>query len=80
VNEAVNEAVEQDLSIVNNCCVSFQDFFCLFVEIAGHFMDLVFLAAGGTSHAHSSAHAMYFKFSGTFSTFHGLANSAFVHE
>jgi hypothetical protein len=57
-------------SIVNNSSVFFQNLFCLFIEISGYLMNLVFLTASRTSHAHSSAHAMYFKFFGTFFTLH----------
>jgi hypothetical protein len=38
-------------------------------------MDLVLLATSGTSHAHSSALAVHFKFFRTFFTFHGHASS-----
>ena len=69
-----SESVCHDLLIVNNCSVSFKNFFRLLVKFAGHFMDLVFLVADSASHPYSPAHAMYFKFFGTFFTFHGHFN------
>jgi hypothetical protein len=75
----MDKAAGDDFSIVNNCSVSLQNFFRLSIEFVSHLMDLVFLATARASQAHSSAHAMYFKLCGTFFTFHGFLNRAFVH-
>jgi hypothetical protein len=67
-----------DWSIVSYCRVSFQDFFRLPVQIAGHLMNLVLLAAAGASHTYFPAHPMHFQLCGTFFTLHDLFNRAFV--
>lgn len=50
------------VSIVDYGSVAFEYFFGFAVKVAGHFMNLVFLAADGAAHAHPSALAMDFKF------------------
>lgn len=60
------------LSVIDDCCIPFEDLFRFLVQFIGHFMDLILMTTAGAAHAHSPAHAQDFQQFPTFLAFHDL--------